>query len=154
MTSSLPTSTPVIDTQDDLHTLMQAFEAGSLPKAAWTHAAHVAVGANYVALHGEPLALEMMRQRVCAYNEAVGTVNSATSGYHETLTRFWIAVLARLHYEEKAASHLAFVQHAVTLYGGRRDLHRQFYHFDVVKHSEARQAWVAPDHWPSCGIIS
>lgn len=150
----MASSLPVIDTQSDLHLFVQAFEVGSLSKAAWMHAAHVVVGANYVALHGESLALETMRQRVRAYNEAVGTVNSATSGYHETLTRFWIAVLARLHGEEKAASHLTFVQRAVSLYGDRRDLHRQFYHFDVVKHSEARQAWVAPDHWPSCGIIS
>ena len=150
----MASSLPVIDTPNDLLLLVQAFETGSLPKAAWTHAAHVVVGANYVSLHGEDLALAMMRQRVRAYNEAVGTVNSATSGYHETLTRFWIAVLARLHHEEKAASHLAFVQRAVHLYGDRRDLHQQFYKFDVVKHTKARQAWVAPDHWPSCGIIS
>ncbi|SDF96901.1 hypothetical protein [Terriglobus roseus] len=150
----MASSLPVIDSQNDLHSLVQAFEAGSLPKAAWTHAAHVAVGANYVSLHGEPLALETMRRRVRAYNESVGTVNSDTSGYHETLTRFWIAVLARLHEEEKAASHLMFVQRAVTLYGGRRDLHQRFYNFDVVKNTEARQAWVAPDHWPTCGIIS
>jgi hypothetical protein len=154
MASSLPTSTPVIDTQNDLDSLVQAFEEGSLPKTSWTHAAHVAVGANYVSLHGEQAALERMRQRVRAYNESVGTVNSATSGYHETLTRLWIAVLARLRHEEQTASHLAFVQRAVTLYGDRRDLHRKFYNFDVVKHTEARQAWMEPDYWPYCGIIS
>ena len=154
MSSSLPTSTPMIDTQNDLYSLVQAFEEGSLPKAAWTHVAHVAVGANYVYLHGEERALDMMRVRVRTYNESVGTVNSATSGYHETLTRLWIAVLARLHSEEMAASHLMFVQRAVTLYGDRRDLHRQFYNFDVVKNTEARQAWVEPNDWPSCGIIS
>ncbi|MEZ2347329.1 hypothetical protein [Terriglobus sp. RCC_193] len=154
MASSLPTSTPAIDTQNDLDSLVQAFEQGSLPKSAWTHAAHIVVGANYVSLHGEQVALERMRQRVRAYNESVGTVNSATSGYHETLTRFWIAVLARLRDEERTTVHLAFVQRAVILYGDRRDLHRQFYKFDVVKHTEARQAWVEPDHWPSCGIIS
>lgn len=150
----MASSLPVIDTQNELHLLVQAFEAGSLPKSAWTHAAHVAVGANYVSLHGEPLALETMRERVRTYNESVGTVNSDTSGYHETLTRFWIAVLARLHDEEKAASHLMFVQRAVTLYGGRRDLHQRFYNFDVVKNTEARREWVAPNHWPDCGIIS
>ena len=154
MANSLPMSIPMIATQNDLYALVRAFEEGSLPKSSWTHAAHVGVGANYVFLHGEELALETMRQRVRAYNESVGTVNSDTSGYHETLTRFWIAVLARLHREETAASHLMFVQRAVTLYGGRRDLHQPFYNFDVVKNTEARRAWVAPNHWPDCGIIS
>lgn len=133
--------------------LVQAFETGTLPKAQWTHAAHVAMGSHYVFLLGEADALTVMRTRVCAYNEAVGTINSTTSGYHETLTRFWIAVLARLLQQGSVASHIEFVQRAVALYGSRRDLHGSYYNFDVVKSVDARQAWIAPDHWPVDAIL-
>lgn len=142
-----------IDTEAGLRELVRAFEAGTLPKAQWTHAAHVTMGAHYVFLLGEADALMTMRACVRAYNEAVGTINSSNSGYHETLTRFWIAVLARLFEERLAESHLEFVQQAVASYGGRRDLHGTYYNFDVVKSVDARQHWVAPDQWPSCGIL-
>jgi len=136
-----------------MHTLVRAFEAATLPKEEWTHAAHVAVGAHYVFLLGEADALATMRQRVRAFNEAVGTINSTTSGYHETLTRFWIAVLARLRAAHPTESKLEYVQGAVTTYGSRRDLHRMYYTFDVVKSVDARQNWVAPDHRPADGIL-
>ncbi|MEK6398516.1 MAG: hypothetical protein V4734_10555, partial [Terriglobus sp.] len=129
------------------------FEEGSLAKSMWTHAAHVAMGAHYVFLLGEADALATMRVRVRAYNEAVGTINSATSGYHETLTRFWIAVLARLHDVHPTKAELECVRQAVTLYGGRRDLHGAYYSFDVVKDTDARREWVAPQHWPIDGIV-
>ncbi|HEY9136707.1 MAG TPA: hypothetical protein VIM67_00425 [Terriglobus sp.] len=142
-----------VDTEAALYGLVQAFEVGTLPKVQWTHAAHVAMGSHYVFLLGEADALTTMRRRVRVYNEAVGTINSTTSGYHETLTRFWIAVLARLYVVHPTTLELAFVQQAVSLYGGRRDLHGAFYEFDVVKSVEARQAWIAPDHWPDNGIL-
>lgn len=142
-----------IGSEEGLRALVQAFETGTLPKAEWTHAAHVAMGSHYVFLLGEADALVTMRARVQAYNDAVGTVNSATSGYHETLTRFWIAVLARLLQEHPMTSELECVQHAVTLYGGRRDLHGAYYNVDVVKSTDARREWVAPEHWPLHGIL-
>lgn len=138
---------------EGLQALVQAFETGALPKAEWTHAAHVAMGAHYVFLLGEADALVTMRVRVRAYNDAVGTINSTTSGYHETLTRFWIAVLARLYDVHPTESRWDFVQRAVALYGGRRDLHGAYYNVDVVKSVDARQTWIAPDYWPSNGIL-
>jgi hypothetical protein len=142
-----------IDSEEGMHALVQAFEAATLPREEWTHAAHVAMGAHYVFLLGEADALARMRQRVRAFNEAVGTINSTTSGYHETLTRFWIAVLARMRAVHPTESELEYVQRAVTTYGSRGDLHRTYYTFDVVKSADARLNWVAPDHWPADGIL-
>lgn len=142
-----------VDSHEGMQALVQAFETGTLPKAEWTHAAHVAMGSHYVFALGEADALATMRARVRAYNEAVGTVNSTTSGYHETLTRFWIAVLTRLLAVHPTESALACVQRAVASYGSKRDLHAAYYSVDVVKSMDARLEWVAPDHWPTDGIV-
>lgn len=153
MSDALFHDAAAIHSEEELQALVRRFEEGTLVKSLWTHAAHVAMGSHYVFLLGETDALAMMRLRVRAYNEAVGTINSTSSGYHETLTRFWIAVLARLFVVHPTETELAFVQRAVASYGGKRDLHGAYYNFDVAKSVEARRDWVAPYHWPSHGIL-
>ncbi len=121
------------------------WEAGILAKAQWTHAAHVAVGACYGVRFGTS-AFERMRDGIRRYNEAEGTVNGPSSGYHETLTRFWSLVLA------KAVAGIDdpfnAVTKAVTLYGEQRSLHTRYYSFDLVASTYARQNWVPPDLQP------
>jgi len=59
----------------------------TLPKPAWTHAAHFS--ATLWLLARRP-ATEVMRDlpgMIRAYNEATGVANSDTSGYHETITQ-------------------------------------------------------------------
>ena len=77
-----------------LEQFLDSWEAGTLPKPQWTHAAHVAVGACYTVRFGAS-ALEHTRAGIRRYNEAVGTVNGPDSGYHETLTRFWSIMLGK-----------------------------------------------------------
>ncbi len=73
---------------------MRQWETGTLPKAQWTHAAHVAVGSYYAVCYRDS-ALEKTRAGILRYNQAAGTANTETSGYHETLTCFWAGILAR-----------------------------------------------------------
>lgn len=58
----------------------------SLPKAEWTHAAHFAA-ALWMARHN-PALLEppVISAIIRSYNDATGTPNTDTSGYHETIT--------------------------------------------------------------------
>jgi hypothetical protein len=140
-------------TVEELDALVAAFEDGTLPKPRWTHEAHLVMGAHYVFTLGEVAAMDAMRQRVRFYNEAVGTANTATSGYHETLTRMWISAVARLLEYSAATSRLAFTQSAVERFGPRRNLHTLLYDFDVVKDLHARAHWVAPDHALPPGIV-
>ena len=119
----------------------------------WTHAAHLTVGSHFVFSLPLEDALVAMRGGVRAYNESVGTPNTDTSGYHETLTRMWLMVLAALNDAEKPFDALCFAQTAVRQYGHRRDLHTRLYSFDVVKDSHARRQWMAPDILPAGGIL-
>jgi hypothetical protein len=74
--------------------LVAAFLARTLPKSAWTHVAHLRVGLWHVRRLGETGALTALRSAISSYNEAVGTANTDTSGYHETLTIFYVRLIA------------------------------------------------------------
>lgn len=95
MNESRPASPlETFETVGQIQALIEAFESGHLPKARWTHHAHLIVGLWYITHHGHPGALPVVRQRIRAFNEAVGTANTDTGGYHETLTRFFLGGIA------------------------------------------------------------
>ena len=130
-------STPVAFEQ-----FIAAWEAGTLPKAHWTHAAHVAVSACYTVRFGDS-AFNHTKAGIIRYNESVGTINGPDSGYHETLTRFWSTLIGQ---------HLTGISDpwpaacsAVEQFGEARTLHTLYYSFDVVRSTEARRTWIPPD---------
>jgi hypothetical protein len=59
----------------------------TLPKSAWTHAAHFAATIWLLSCRKDLDAARDMPQLIRRYNEATGTVNSDTAGYHETITQ-------------------------------------------------------------------
>lgn len=131
-----------LDSREAFREFVAAWETGVLPKASWTHAAHVAVAACYAVRYGGE-AFERTRNGIIRYNESTGTANSDTSGYHETLTRLWASVIAR--FVAGSADPWKAAMAAVRRFGEDRDLHRLYYSFDVVRSTEARRAWVPPD---------
>ncbi len=146
MPDNLPT------TEREIDAFIAAFEAGALPKERWTHAAHILTGACYVQTLGEQAAIDRMRARVSAFNLAVGGQNTATSGYHETVTVFWIKLLAlvcenlRALHPEHSRGEVAHA--AVRELESQRNIYREYYDFDVVASEEARRTWIAPNIRP------
>jgi hypothetical protein len=59
----------------------------TLPKSAWTHAAHFASAVWLISHHGRIFAARELPGFIRAYNEVTGVANSETSGYHETITQ-------------------------------------------------------------------
>ena len=58
----------------------------SLQREAWTHGAHFAAALWLMRYRPELEAAAVMPGLIRAFNDAVGTVNSDSSGYHETIT--------------------------------------------------------------------
>jgi glutathione S-transferase len=81
----------------EIEALAVAFEAGSLPRPQWTHAAHLAVALWTLSRLPFDQALAHLRERIRAYNAATGTPNTDSSGYHETLTRWFLREVADHH---------------------------------------------------------
>lgn len=122
-----------------------AWEAGMLPRSAWTHAAHVAVVAAYAFDRPEEPVFHKMKQGILHYAACVGIVNDEDHGYHETLTRFWSALVSDFVRERKLSSRLEAARGAVAEFGPRRDCYLDYYTFDVAKDRRARREWVPPD---------
>jgi hypothetical protein len=132
-----------------LAAFLKAFELGTWPKSAWTHAAHITVAGCYLFEYPHEVATARIRLGIRHYNHCVGTVNSDHSGYHETLTLFWMAVV-RAHLAQMPAEtpRLDAVRELIAQLGPQRDLFEEYYSFDVVRSVEARRSWVAPDVKP------
>ncbi len=137
--NTLPTAEPEIDA------FLEAFESGTLPKARWTHAAHIFTGACAVHALGESAAIDHMRTSIRRYNEAVGGQNTETSGYHETVTLFWVKLIAQLHRTQPDTTpRAAFAALAVDRFAQDRTLLTRYYDFDVINSTEARRSWHPP----------
>lgn len=137
------TETPLWLTSPEIfHYFVAAWQDCTLPKEAFTHAAHVAVAAHFIAVSPED-ALAQLRSGIRRFNEAVGGANTADAGYHETLTRFWTILVAR--HVPAGATPLRAARAATAEFGHRRDLHTLYYSFDVVRSTEARRLWIPPD---------
>jgi hypothetical protein len=135
-------------TPEAFDAFLRGFENGTLPKPEWTHGAHVAAAANYLFGSTVEAVLPQMRARISAYNLAVGGANTPTSGYHETLTHFWLLIVSELLRQRQPESRLEAARLAVAVFGQARNLHSLYYTGDVVKDTTARQQWRQPDLLP------
>ena len=131
--------------EEALDQFLEDFEQARIPFSDWTHAAHIAMACCYVRKLSRADLLPTVRRNIRNYNVRGGGKNTATSGYHETLTVLWLWVLA--DYMESFPEHtprLEQVIKAVDKFSGDR-LYPQYYSYDVVKSVEARRRWMEPD---------
>jgi len=125
--------------------IAQALIDQTLPKAEWTHEAHLRAGLWHVLQHGAPAALELLRARISSYNESVGTLNTDTAGYHETITRFYVTVTDRfLAANDRAMPIDDLAARLLTELGDRR-LPMRYYSEGRLFSVVARRSWVEPD---------
>lgn len=128
--------------------LATRFVALTLPKAEWTHHAHLRVGLWHLLRHSPEDALEFLRSRIRALNESHGVANSATGGYHESITRFYvwqIGVFLRGRDRTRSADLLA--EELIARYGGK-ELPLRYWSKAMLFSPQARLGWIEPDLLP------
>ncbi len=133
---------PVLDAQK----LVADFESCTLPKMDWSHEAHLLAGMSLYFRYGNE-AYKAMKTRVIRYNEAVGTANTEDSGYHATITMYWIWIIHIFCKKNKLTS---FNQYAVdTLLMSEAMVQRnsflEFYEKNTILSKEARKEIVLPN---------
>jgi len=135
-------------TATELHRLAADFQARTLPKTEWTHAAHLAVGAWHVDRFGPAEALDRLRAGIRLLNDAHGTPNTDTGGYHETITRAYVALIA----EYLAAAPSPSLDERVRSFLGSSLAEKTallaYYSKDLLMSVQARREWVHPDLRP------
>jgi hypothetical protein len=132
-----------------LDALAAAFRARTLPHAQWTHVAHLRVGAWHVHHHGADAALAMLRTGIRALNDAHGTPNTATSGYHETITIAYVRLIAAFlaGCTDDEPLDLRVARMLAGPLGERRVL-LHYWSEALLMSERARREWVAPDLIP------
>ena len=134
-------------TEADIDRIGRSMEARTLPKCEWTHAAHFAA-AMWVLTRANLVAERDLPAVIRGYNEATGTPNTDTTGYHETITLASIRV-ARAYLANGSHSGRAEVlRELLASPFGRSDWLLAYYSRDRLFSVEARRRWVEPDLSP------
>ena len=122
------------------------FVSCTLREQEWTHHAHLVVGLWHVERYGAEEALTRLRAGICRLNESFGGANTATSGYHETITAVYVTLLSQFLELRRDGESLADL--ATRLLAGplaAKDVLFTFYSRECLMSTQARAAWVAPD---------
>src|SRR5205823_9431593 len=131
---------------EEISDLIAHFEIGDAKP--WTHAAHLTMAFWYLSRLDQAEAIERIRAGILHYNACQGTPNTDTSGYHETLTIFWIGIVAKFLKEADASwSELEVANRLVETYAGRSCLWRDYYSFDLLQSLESRRRWIEPERY-------
>jgi hypothetical protein len=128
--------------------LSKAFIHCRLPCEEWTHEAHLSVGLWHCLQYSPSEALNLLRERIKRYNVACGGVNTASQGYHETLTQLYLnLILSFLAEADRTIPMDALAESLIQAYGDR-SLPLQYYSQERLFSEEARRQWVEPDLTP------
>jgi hypothetical protein len=129
-----------------LKNIAEEFYNHTLPKASWTHHAHLAVALFEADKTNDfNVALNNLRSQIKSYNISVGTENTDNSGYHETLTVFWLTVVFEYY---KSQNQREIDEVYVDLINSQlftSDLPFKFYSRELLFSKEARHLFIEPD---------
>jgi hypothetical protein len=132
----------------DIRALGEGLLACTLPREAWTHEAHL--GACLWLLSERPdididAKIGIIIRR---FNESVGGVNDDTQGYHDSITRAYVAGVRRFLSETTETELTARVNALLLSDIGRRDWPLRFYSPELLFSVPARRGFVGPDLAP------
>jgi hypothetical protein len=122
---------------------LAAFEAGAIPNTAFRHHDHLRLAWLYVRRDGR----EMGGARVRAGLRRFATVHGVPHLYHETLTSFWIRLVA--HAVETFPAQQRF-EELLGCWAGFDDRRAAYRHWrpETLDAAQARREWVEPDLRP------
>jgi hypothetical protein len=120
--------------------------ARDLPRAEWTHEAHLAATVYLLLRHPEIDVAAQLPGLIRGYNESVGGVNSDTEGYHDTITRIFLhGVQLFLADADRSEPLHELINDLLLSPIGRRGWPFRFYSPDRLFSVEARRDFVPPD---------
>jgi len=134
---------------ENLDAFAARFLICDMTRAEWTHEAHLAMGAWHVDRYGAQDALTRLRTGIRALNESFGNKNTATDGYHETITAAYVHLIGE--YLQSCPVDMPLEARVSRLLRGpvaRKDVLLRYYSDSLLMSARARAAWVEPDVRP------
>jgi len=136
-------------TREGIDRLMDRFRDCTLPYEEWTHEAHLVVGLWFLTRHHLPGAIPLMRTGIRRYNVACGIVNSDTTGYHETITCFYLRIIQHfLDCQPRDRPLHTLATALIHSHYASPTLPQEYYSRERLFSTAARHRWVAPDRRP------
>jgi hypothetical protein len=130
---------------EEIESLVQAFNAKTLDKALWTHSAHLTVAIWHMKKYDMHEATCRMKSGIISYNLAVGGENTGTGGYHETMTLFWMDILHIFVNDNAGLSLKETCNKLLNSPLGSKNLPFNFYTKEIILSPLARARAVVPD---------
>ena len=122
--------------------------ACALPREAWTHEAHLGACLWLLTERADIDIDAEIAGLIRRFNESVGGVNDDYNGYHDSITRAYIAGV-RLFLSQTAETGLAARVNGLLLSDvGRREWPLRFYSRELLFSVPARRGFVEPDLAP------
>lgn len=120
--------------------------ARTLPKAEWTHEAHLAACLWLVLERPDFVPETQLPGVISAYNVAAGVANTDSAGYHETLTQLYVRGVRA--FAVNLPENIPLVEAVNALLAseiGDRRWPLRFYSRERLFSVAARRGWVGPD---------
>lgn len=139
----------LFSSDEELAHLGEGLIACTLAREEWTHEAHLGATTYLLAKRPDIDLDAELPGFIRRFNESVGGVNSDSEGYHDTITRVYLAGI-RLFLKEADPKATLFekVNQLLLSPMGKRDWPLRFYSKDRLMSVEARRAFVKPDLMP------
>ncbi|HEV7377833.1 MAG TPA: hypothetical protein VGN95_24165 [Pyrinomonadaceae bacterium] len=135
-------------TRGEIEHLISAFESCTLPRERWNHQAHLTVGLWYLVRYERGEATKLIRRNIQKYNRAHGIVTTKNSGYHETITLFFIRVVSKYLSGTSTNNSIVELLNGLIDSYGDKNLPLTYYSKERLMSCEARARWLEPDLKP------
>jgi hypothetical protein len=127
----------------------EGFLNGTLPLEEWTHQAHCLATLHLMIQHPQVDASLSMPELIVSYNQTVGKRNSDATGFHATITEFYVRSIRKfLRQAHFCRSPGALATELMASPWSNMHLPMRFYSEERLFSVEAKRRWVKPDLRP------
>ena len=136
--------------EKEIRDLVQSFRTKQLPEEKWTHEAHLTTGIWFLKNYNYHESICYLRSGIIEYNASLGNKNTPSNGYHETITLFWMQIMATFIKAHPNKNLLALCNAFLDSEFADKQLFAQYYHLETLFSVKARAVWVMPDKEQGC----
>lgn len=136
----------IYNNENEIKSLVESFESGTISRDAWRHAEHLTVALYYLSNDDFETALTKMRGGIFNLLKSFGVDLSKEMPYHETMTMFWMKTVDEFRKSKNGASNLEIHNELVGKFD--KDYPLRFYSRELLFSEKARTEFVEADLQP------
>lgn len=141
----IPIKKERMNSSSDIEDLVRQFISHSLPVEEWNHHAHILVAFWFNMKYDYSVAVRLVSACIKSYNLSVGTINSDNSGYHETLTIFWMGITRFYMIQHPVSSIADLINEFLGSKYAMKEFPFEYYSREYLFSVKARKEWVDGD---------